>query len=169
MAFWDLFQTKSQTETSKSGLQVKVEQLLPTYGPQELERVTCVAGLLAKVAYTDFEVHQKEKASMAQALEKWTALSPEEVSAISNLAIEQIKELAGLEDHLYSYPLENHMNEKERFGLLKALFSLAASDGNVDNSESEEIRQIAKNLRLSHEHFIAARASVLEYLGALKK
>ena len=48
------------------------------------------------------------------------------------------------------------------------LFSVAASDGNADNLESEEIRTISKGLGLEHKHFVAARMSVKEYLGSLK-
>ena len=61
------------------------------------------------------------------------------------------------------------MEQKERYSLVKALFSIAASDGSVDESESEEIRVICMSLRLQHQDFISARASVLDKIRALKR
>ena len=61
------------------------------------------------------------------------------------------------------------MKPKDRYSLLKALFSIAASDGSVDESESEEIRVICMGLRLQHQDFISARASVLDKIRALRK
>ena len=61
------------------------------------------------------------------------------------------------------------MKPEERYSLLKALFSIAASDGQVEEKESEEIRIISKGLRLQHQDFISARASVLDKIKSLMK
>ena len=169
MAFWDLFTASDQKETHLSGLHQKVEKLLPNAADDELVLVACIAGLFARVIYIDFEVHKNEIAKMKDALEHWTKLSAEEIGAIVEISIQEIKQLAGLENHKYAKPLCDIIGKDQRYGLLESLFQIAASDGNVDEKESEEIRVITTGLLLEHKHFISARATVLEYLGALKK
>ena len=74
-----------------------------------------------------------------------------------------------MEDHKYTDPLNDMLTNEQRYKVLEGLFALAASDGNAEQLESEEIRIISKGLLLEHKHFISARATVLNSLGALKK
>ncbi len=87
---------------------------------------------------------------------------------MANIAIVHIQEMAGLDNHLFYGPLKKYMTKEHRFEVLKSLFLVAASDGSVDGVESEEIRGICKGLELSSQHFLAARAEVVDYLKALK-
>lgn len=168
MAFWDIFGSSDQKETHQSGLHKKVEALLPDASEEEHILVACVAGLFARVIYIDFEVHKNEIVKMKDSLEKWTNLPEDKINAIVELSLKEIKELAGLENLKYSHPLNKIIHKDQRYALLESLFQIAASDGHVDEMESEEIRVIATGLLLEHKHFISARASVLEYLSALK-
>lgn len=168
MAFWDIFNSSDQKLTQTSGLHQKVAVLLPEASDEEHILVACVAGLFARVIYIDFEVHKNEILKMKDALEHWTNLPEHDINAIVELSLKEIKELAGLENLKYSHPLNKILHKDQRYGLLESLFQIAASDGNVDEKESEEIRVIATGLLLEHKHFISARATVLEYLGALK-
>ena len=168
MAFWDIFNNSTQKVTQQSSLHQKVEALLPSAAEDEHILVACIAGLFARVIYIDFEVHKNEILKMKDALQKWTTLKEEDINAIVELSLKEIKELAGLENHKYAGPLDEILSKEQRYGVLESLFQIAASDGNVDEKESEEIRVIATGLRLEHKHFISARATVLEYLGALK-
>ncbi|MFT6604717.1 MAG: putative tellurite resistance protein B-like protein, partial [Bacteriovoracaceae bacterium] len=97
-----------------------------------------------------------------------TKLSAEEIDAIVAVSIDEIKDLSGLENHKYCPPLVEILEKDQRYGLLESLFQIAASDGNVEDNESEEIRLITTGLNLEHKHYISARATVLEFLGALR-
>lgn len=169
MAFWDIFGVSNQKESHLSGLHKKIEELLPNSTEDEHILVACASGLFARVIYIDFEVHKNEVSKMKSSLEHWTKLDPEEINAIVKISIDEIKDLAGLENHKYCPPLVKILEKDQRYGLLESLFEIAASDGTVDDKESEEIRLIATGLNLEHKHFISARATVLEYLGALRK
>ena len=169
MAFWDLFGSDDQKSTQHSGLYNKVKEFLPEATESELVLVACVSGLFARVIYIDFEVHKNEVVKMKSVLGHWTKLDAEKIKAIVELSIDEIKDLAGLENHLYAHPLVDIIERDQRYSLLESLFAIAASDGHVDEAESEEIRIIAKGLGLEHKHFISARATVLDYIGALKK
>jgi len=169
LKFWDIFKSNdNESSTKTSGLHQKITQLLPDENEDELVKCACVAGLLARVAYIDFEIHEKEEEFIKKSLLDWTNFKKDEVQAISKVAIDEIKDLAGLENHLYCHPLNELMDNDEKYGVVESLFAMAASDNEVSGNESEEIRLINNGLRLEHKHFISARATVLEKLMALK-
>ena len=169
MAFWDIFKEKKSETTNLSTIHAKVIKLLPNEEEDKLIKMACISGLLARVAYIDFEVHQNEVKEMVNSLINWGNLSEKDSQSVVKMAVEEIKELSGLENHKYCQPLTSLMKPEERYSLLKALFSIAASDGQVEEKESEEIRIISKGLRLQHQDFISARASVLNKIKSLMK
>lgn len=135
---------------------------------ESLLKASCIAGLFARVAYVDFELDENEVIKMRDLLSKWDGLESFNLDLIVKMSTEHIKEMAGLENHLYVHPLKELLSESERFQVLQSLFFIAASDGVVQGEESEEIRLISKGLALSNQHFIAARAQVVEFIAALK-
>ncbi len=168
MAFWDLFKKEAQ-ESNQSQLYQELRNELPDLDEATLIKVACVAGLMARVAYVDFKLEESELAHIKSSLAEWTDFEQDVIELISSTAINHIKELAGLENHLYVHPLKEVLDEKGRFKLAEALFALAAADLSVENIESEEIRLICRGLELSDQHFLAARAKVITHLRALQK
>ncbi len=169
MALVDLFKFRSTEQKIQfSSLHHKVEKYFPSSNEREVIIATCIAGLCARVAYVDLDISREEIETLKDILSKWTRLSEESIECIGNMAVEEMKELSGLENHLYATPLNDVLDKREKLEVLVALFALSAADGVVSNLESEEIRLIAKSLCISDQHFIAARATVAKSLGALK-
>lgn len=168
MAFWEMFK-KGTEDSDQSQLYHELRDELPELEENELVKVACVSGLLARVAYVDFKLDPKELEHIDQVLKKWTQFDDKTIKLISQASLKHIKEFAGIENHLYARPLKEVLGENERFKLVEALFALAASDGSVEHLESEEIRLICRGLELSDQHYLGARAQVMEYLKALQK
>ena len=168
MGFWDIFNKEESNNQFESRLHKKIADYLPNTDENEHILIACISGLMARVAYVDFHLHENEEAIIADSLKTWTKLTEVEIQAVKKIAIEEIKELAGLENHKYCHPLNDILNQDQRFELLEALFAVAASDGEVESKENEEIRIIAKGLLLEQKYFISARATVVEYLKTLK-
>lgn len=166
--FWDLFNNKKEEGKEHSSLHYELQKRYPESSEEELIKLTCLAGLFARVAYVDFHLDPNEKIHMEKALKEWTTFSDEEIKSIVEISIEHIKELAGLENHLYVYRLKEVLDRDTRFSVVESLFAIAASDGVVENVESEEIRIIVKGFDLSDKHFLVARAKVSDKLKALK-
>jgi uncharacterized tellurite resistance protein B-like protein len=171
MNFWKNFKItpNSNKSTYQSSLHEKAHGLFPHISEEDLVKMTCYAGLMARVAVNDWSVEDAEIDFMKVSLQKLTHFNEEEALALTKMAIEDVQELAGIENHIYCHALSESLDNSQRYELLEVLFSLAASDEKVDNSEAEEIRLIAKGLRLEQKHYVAARATVLEYLQSLKK
>lgn len=167
-AFWDLFSTSKTITGSKTGLYEKLSMKFPDYEEDKLIEVACIAGLLTRVAFVDLDIHEGEREIFAQSLKGFTDFDAEEIDAIASLAFEEIRELAGRENHLYVKHLNPIMEKDQRFQVVRALFAIAAGDGEIDNYESEEIRIIVRGLELSDMHFKAARAEVADKLKSLK-
>lgn len=169
MGFWDLFKDDSKDEKVQTGLFHELKEKLPQASEDELVRIACISGLLARVAYVDFKVTVEEIEHFETVLNEWTDLDANTIMAIREVSIHHVKELAGLENHMYVHHLKSLLSNDEKYKVIEALFALAASDGVVENLESEEIRLIVKGFDLSDKHFLAARATVAQKLGALKK
>lgn len=167
MGFWNLFKTETG-ESDQGQLYQALCRQLPEHDEDGLIVVACVAGLMARVAYVDFKLDQAELAHIREVLKEWTDFDDALVESITQLSVDLIKELAGLENHLYAHQLKDILDKNTRFKLLESLFALAASDGSVENLESEEIRLICKGLALSDAHFLSARAKVAQHLKALR-
>jgi uncharacterized tellurite resistance protein B-like protein len=168
MGFWkNLTQLGEEKKQSASRLHDKLLARFPDTSESELLELSCIAGLLSRVAHADMKLTGEEKTKFAECLTHWTDLSQETIEKIVQLALEEIQDLAGLENHLYTAPLRENFSTEKRYQVLEALFELAASDGRCDNVESEEIRTICTGLGLHHQEFIAARATVHEKLTAL--
>ena len=170
MGIWDTFFKQSSASSDfTSRLHKKVDQLLPEKSQEETLLITCLAGLLARVAFIDFNIDEREKESMREALSDLKLLTKKEVDAVVEISLDEIKDLSGLENHLYCKPICESLSIEERFNILKVLFRLSAADEGSSHQETEEIRQICNSLLLEHKHFVAARATVKDSIDALKK
>lgn len=169
MGFYDFFKTDEQRSEVKqySELFDSLKKEFPTEEEDKLLAASCIAGLFARVAFVDFDLDSAELKKIQSLIKQWKFPNLDS-ETVSRIAIDHIKEMAGLENHLYVKPLNKLLDKDERFNTVKALFLIAASDGSVDNVESEEIRLITKGLELSNQHFIVARAEVSQYLKSLK-
>lgn len=159
---------KKQTQEQSTALKQQIVKQFPGVDESEINLLASISGLLARVAFVDMVFTDEEKVGMQQALKSLFPDHEQHLPAIVELAINNAKELSGIEDHLYSEELNKRFSEDERYRLLEILFQVAASDGVADNYESEEIRIICKSLLLTPQHYIAARATVRNKLGALK-
>ena len=169
MGFFDFFTNQSQQELKNfNQLFLDLQKDFPDLEEKDLIVSSCIAGLLARIAYVDFHLDPEEIRKIDSLIQEWNFNSNIDSSLLANMAITHIKEMAGLENHLYVHPLNDYLSSDDKFKVLQSLFLVAASDGNVDAVESEEIRIICKGLNLSNQHFVAARAGVAKFIGALK-
>lgn len=169
MRNWLKFLEKDEQNTQASLLQKKIHTIFPDLNPELQVLYACYSGVLAKVAYADLKINHREISKMKNILMHFTKLDELAVDTIIHIAKESMEELSGIEDHRYTQGLRENLSEDERSQLLISLFALAAADQEVSSDEVEAIRNITTGLNLSHQHFIAAKAKVKDYLTALKR
>lgn len=168
MAFMDFFKNVKTDNTGINDLHNELKEKFPNKDDNFLGKIACISGLLAKVAHCDLEVSKEEEKSMHIHLQEYGEFNNEEALIVVDLAILKMEKLKGLHTRDYCAPLTELLDKTQRYEVLKLLFSVAASDENVDNDEVETIRTICTGLLLEHKHFVAAKAGIKEHLGALK-
>ncbi len=167
MSFWDIFIGKTESKPI-SKLQSSILEQFPNYTEEKRILLTCLSGLCARVAYVDFDISPTEKEAIEKSLIQWMNLSEKEANFVASKALEEVKELSGIEPRKYCTALNDILDNSEKLHILETLFQVSAADGNVEEHESEEIRIITTGFLLEHKHFIAARATVAKFIGALK-
>lgn len=172
MKLLDLFKTFT-TEDEEISKYSKLHELIA----REFESLTdeqalvaaCVSGLMARVAYVDFHVDDKEVEKIEHLVQEFNFNFGVPAKKLVDVAIDHIKEMAGIENHLYVRPLNEVLDKDKRYEIIQCLFLIAASDGSVEGIESEEIRTISKGFELSSQHFRAAQAEVSDFLKSLAR
>ena len=169
MTFWKFIEKNfNDTKIKPLGsLESKLREEFPGQDGKKLAEIACISGLLARVAFVDLNIEESEKINIQSSLKKWLDAEDDFAQKLTNITCTETEALAGTENHIYTdFSKQNLSESKKGIKFLEMLFSVAASDGNADNAESEEIRIITKGLGLEHKHFVSARVSVKEFLGS---
>ena len=123
-----------------------------------LRKLSLAGGLMAHVAYVDQEITEAEFDAMADILEaKWGA-STVEAALVAEVAVSETSK--GLDIYRLSREFFETTTAEQRVRFLDVLFAVADGDGRVSYEETEEIRLIAKMLKLTHRQFIDAKLKI---------
>jgi uncharacterized tellurite resistance protein B-like protein len=127
--------------------------------PEPTVRMLSLAGgLMARIAFVDRAVTEKEFEGIAAAMEKNFDLEREPAAFVAQVAVSTVSK--DLDYYRLSREFFESTKEAERVRFLDALFTVAAADGLVSHQEMEEIRTIATVLKLTHKQFIDAKLRV---------
>lgn len=128
--------------------------------PFEYQRA--VAALLLEVVIADHNILQEEEAQVKASLVKITG-----ESADAEQLYQEVK--SNIEDAHDAYQFTKIINEHasldEKLELLRNLWRVAYSDGNLDAHEDHRIRKISDLLFMPHSEFIQTKLQVLAELN----
>jgi uncharacterized tellurite resistance protein B-like protein len=128
-------------------------------GEDVLRTLSLTGGVMAQVARVNPEVTDAEVAAMVDALQTYWHLAPEQAAFVASVAISETASL--LDRYRLARRFADACGFQERAEFLEVLFAVAAADADVTSDEIEEIRAIARSLKLSHEDFIEAKLKIL--------
>lgn len=128
-------------------------------GDDTLRTLSLAGGLMAQVAQVMAEVTDAEVEVMVEALRDYWHLSPEEAAFVAGVAVSETAAL--MDPYRLARRFAERCSYQERAEFLEVLFAVAAADGEASHDEIEEIRAIARSLKLAHEEFIEAKLKVL--------
>jgi uncharacterized tellurite resistance protein B-like protein len=132
---------------------------IPELSDKELRRLGLAGGLLARVARIDENVTAEEKTVMRDALLRYWELTPAQATLVIEVAVSD--EAQYLDFFRLSREFGEHFSYDESLKMARALFAVAAADGQVSFEETEEIRSIASGIKLTHQEFIEAKLHVI--------
>ncbi len=124
----------------------------------DLRKLSLAGGLMARVAHADREIHESEVTAIARALEAEWSLSAEQALLVAEIAASTAAQ--GLDAYRLAREFYALTTERERVQFLDVLFAIARSHDNVSGEEIEDIRTVARLLKLTHDQFIAAKLKI---------
>lgn len=124
----------------------------------QLYRLSLAGGLMALVAHVNKEVTDTEVAAMVEILQRDWHISEQEAAIVAEVAADDSSaemDYFRLAREFVSVCTPEALNE-----FLGALFAVAAADGMASRDEIEEIRNISRALKLTHDQFIQAKITI---------
>jgi uncharacterized tellurite resistance protein B-like protein len=130
------------------------------------QKQLAVAALLIEVAMADHQFSDEELGLLSHALKSKYSLTTDEVSELITLAKSESNHATSL--HQFTQIVNQHCDDTEKFNLVKAMWEMAFSDGNLDKYEDYLIRKVADLIYLPHSEFIRAKSQVKSALNGSK-
>ncbi|OGO17208.1 MAG: hypothetical protein A2Z14_10065 [Chloroflexi bacterium RBG_16_48_8] len=125
---------------------------------EDLWKLSLAGGLMARVAHVDREVNEGEFDNMLDSLQRNWGLPKEAAAIVAEVAISAVA--ANMDYYRMAREFFSCTTEQERFRFLDMLFAVADGDGMVSYEETEQIRSIARHLKLTHKQFIDAKLKI---------
>ncbi|MEI8598036.1 TerB family tellurite resistance protein [Vibrio sp. M60_M31a] len=113
-----------------------------------------IACLLCEVSSADHQVDEKELETKHSLLMKLLSLSAAEATQLLEKAAQTTKESASLYDFTSQL---RELTQETRYNLIKSMWEVAYSDGQIDPLEDAVIRKTAELLYVDHKDFIRAK------------
>ena len=127
------------------------------------------AYILGRVAHADSRFSDVETEKMQEILHGLGHLTEAQAVLVVEIAKSQIRLFGSTENFLVVRRFKEIATPEQRVELLDCVFAVSAADDSITVLEEGQAGQIAKELGLSHDDFVAARVTYQEHLEALKR
>jgi uncharacterized tellurite resistance protein B-like protein len=139
----------------------KLESIpLPELTEADVQKWSSAGGLLARIAYADRQVTEDERAEIARAIHKHWDLPDHVTATLADIALDEISKGLDFYRLTRQFYLNSEPDERQQF--VASLFKIALVDGKISHEETEEIRHIARGLKLTHRQMISAKLKATE-------
>lgn len=147
----------------------RIARALQALPPERARFVAAFAYHLGRIAHADHQLTAAELASMQAIVAREAGFSPDLAAVVVDLVAQESLLFRGTEDYRVMREFDEVATPEQKLALIRCLFAVSAADEEVVVSEDNEIRRIALALKVSHEDFVVARASVREHLAVLRR
>ena len=118
-------------------------------------RHLAAAALLIEVARADYGFDPREQLALQEALRRSFDLSHAEIETLLALAEAEAREATS--SYAFTRLINEEYSDEEKSDLLRAMWSVAFADGEVDKYEEHLIRKIAGLIYVPHSEFIRTK------------
>ncbi len=125
--------------------------------------------VLARVAAADLDVDPSEEEAMYRIVLESTELDAQHARLVTEIAREQAAEEGGTENYLATREFREHSSREQQVRLLRGLLQVAAADGHVSETETNEIASIAEEIGFSPAEVKGLRADVRQQAAAINE
>ena len=147
----------------------KIVEELVHLEPERARFVAAFAYILSRVAHADMKISDDETRAMERVVTEHGRLPEEQALIVVQMAKTQSLLFGGTENYLVTREMNRIAGREEKLALLDCLFAVSAADDSISTVEDNVIRQIATELQLEHQDFIAVRAGYRDRLAVLQQ
>ena len=127
------------------------------------------AYILGRVAHADSRFSDIETEKMQEILHGLGHLTEAQAVLVVEIAKSQVRLFGSTENFLVVRRFKDMATPEQRVELLDCVFAVSAADDSITVLEEGQAGQIAKELGLSHNDFVAARVTYQKHLETLKR
>ena len=146
----------------------RIAETLEQMPPDQARYIAAFAYILARVAQADLTIDAQEVAAMREILRGLGRLSEEEAAVVCEIACDQSTRLGGSQNYLVTREFRAITDAKQRAQLVECLFAVAAADGEISTTESQEVVTIAEELGFTRPEALGIRALYQEHLAEFR-
>ena len=157
-------------EATANGPHESLRELLEALDRLEPSRARYLARfayLLGRVAHADQHVSAEETQTMEQLVALEGELSKEQAMLVVALAKSSNLLFGGTDNFLIAREFANEATRDQKLALLRCLFAISATEGDISVVEEREIQRIARELRLEQSDLLSLRLEYRQHLPGL--
>jgi uncharacterized tellurite resistance protein B-like protein len=132
---------------------------LESMEPARARWLALFAFLLARVADADLSVSEAETREMERLVERIGGVPPPQAALAVQIAKAENRLLGSTQNFLAAREFRDVASPREKTDLLYCLFAVAAADDTITVLEEETVRQVAKELLVSNDEYLAIRST----------
>jgi len=120
------------------------------------------AALLIEMMQQDHKVHEVERETVRESLQKEFDLTTDETDELFRLAAEEADD--AVDYHQFTSLIARYCSQEQKIKVVEYLWRIAYADRHLDAVEEHMIRRLADLIYVSHRDFIQTRHKVEESL-----
>ncbi len=173
MSLWRLLgleKLEPREESAEEGHIVReIAAKLDQLEDAEARYIACFSYILSRVAHADMEISLEEIAQMEKIVQEQGGLPELQSGLVVQMAKTHNRLFGATDNYLVTREFNRMATRRQKLDLMGCLFAVSASHEGISAAEDAEMRQITRELQLSHRDFITLRSRFRDHLNVLKR
>ncbi len=164
----DEVSSRAQDPSAESDIIRRIVGELEALPAVKARYLATFAYVLGRAAHADSHFSEEETRKMLEIVQVLGHVPEPQAILVVEMAKSQVCLFGGTDNYVVTRQFKELATPEQRFELLECVFAVTAADESITVAEEGQARQISKELGLTHAEFVAARATYVEHVEALK-
>jgi len=147
----------------------RIARQLEAMEPDAARHLALFAFLLSRVANVDQDITPDETRAMERLVECFGGVTAAQAALVVEIAKTQHRMFGETQNFLAAREFRDVASEEQKRDLLHCLFALSAADESISVAEEETVRNIARELLVGNDEYLAIRSAYRDKRAVLKR
>jgi len=161
-------QARAAPHDSDTDAMRRISSELEHMDPRQARYLSAFAYILGRVAHADLEFSEAETEKMREIVHGLGHLTEAQAMPVVEIAKSQVRLFGSTENFLVTRRFKEMATPEQCTELIDCVFAVSAADDSISALEEGQAGQIAKELGLGHDEFVAARLTYQRHLASLQ-